>query len=342
MRLLLISDDLTGALDSAVAFVARGLRVVCALDEHALADAAQLQPDILAVSLNSREISEAAMKKRLATVLNAAASLSDWRDAVLFKKIDSRLKGHIAAEIAILAPHRKHLLICPAIPQLGRIVKDGQVMGAGVDMPIPVAQAVGQSKVHCLDASTENDLDVALCDIDPAQTLFVGASGLAAALARRLAPLAPPAPTASMECPAAFAIGSRDPVTLAQVSGFDVTAAPNGKLPEIEAALLKVIQMTEAFPPVTGDEASAAFAQGIAGFIRKNEVKTLLACGGETAAAILRALDARILVLEAEAMSGVPVSRLLDGLPGLRLVSKSGGFGGPDALVELADMLERP
>lgn len=338
MRLVLISDDLTGALDSAVAFVVCGLKVVCAVDESALSAAAALRPDVLAVSLNSREISEMDMKTRLAALLGALHANAEWRDAVLFKKIDSRLKGHIEAEIKMLRPHRQNLLVCPAIPLLGRVVKDGQLQGAGVDVPIPVGQATGQRDEHCIDALIEDDLDLALRRVDPAQTLFVGAAGLAAALARRLVPVAPPPPAAAMAYPAVFAIGSRDPVTLAQVAAFKAIAAPNGRVPDTAPASLTVLQMTQEHPPVSPVQAGVAFAQGVAEFVRLHQTESLLACGGETAAAILRELDARLLVLEAEAMVGVPVSRLLDGMPGLRFVSKSGGFGGPDTLTRLVEM----
>lgn len=336
MRLVLISDDVTGALDSAVAFVTRGLRVICALEGAAFEEAAAHAPDVLAVSLNTRELTQAASAARLAALLGTLRAMPGGAEVILFKKIDSRLKGHIAADIALLAPLRAERLICPAIPRLGRIVADGALQGAGVAEPLPVAKTLGQPAECCIDAATEADLDAALALRDPHETLFVGAAGLAEALARKLVPDAGPAPLPVMQGPALFAIGSRDPVTVAQLAPFDIIAAPNGDVPAITPGALRVVQMTQSLPPCPPAQAAARFAVGIARALREHQTRTLMACGGETAAAILRALDARLLMVEAEAMAGVPVSRLLDGLPGLQVISKSGGFGGPDTLRALA------
>ena len=340
MRLLLISDDLTGALDSAAVFAARGRKAVCAVDAEALTAAADHEPEVLAISLNTRELSQSASQARLARLLTALKGMAAWRDAVLFRKIDSRLKGHIAADLALLSPLRSERLICPAIPRLGRVVRDGALQGAGVARPLPVAPTITQPEACCIDAETEADLDAAVEAINPNETLFVGAAGLAAALARKVVPRANPVPVPLMKRPAIFAIGSRDPVTMAQLARFDTISAPNGHVPPIAPAALSVLQMTEAQPPVTAADAGAAFAEGIATILRGHQMKTLMACGGETAVAILRALDAQVLHLETEIMAGVPVSRLLDGMPGLRFVSKSGGFGGPETLQDLAEIFQ--
>jgi len=340
MRLLLISDDLTGALDSAAVFAGRGRKVVCALDAEALTLAADHAPEVLAISLNTRELSQSASQARLATLLTALKNMPAWRDAVLFKKIDSRLKGHIAADLALLSPLRSERLICPAIPRLGRVVRDGALQGAGVVRPLPVASIIAQPEALYIDAETEADLDAAIDAIDPSQTLFVGASGLAGALARKLVPRAGFVQVPVMQRPAIFAIGSRDPVTMAQLARFDTISAPNGHVPPITPAALSVLQMTKAQPPVTAADAGATFAEGIATVLRCHQMKTLMACGGETAVAILRALDARVLHLETEIMAGVAVSRLLDGMPGLRFVSKSGGFGEPETLQDLAEIIQ--
>ncbi|MCC5958964.1 MAG: hypothetical protein JJU08_06460 [Rhodobacteraceae bacterium] len=343
MRLLLISDDLTGALDSAVAFVQRGLSVICALDENAIPAAVAQDPDVLAVSINSREITEKQMKIRLSGVLDTIQGMPRWRDAVLFKKIDSRLKGHLRAEMSMLAFARPELLVCPAVPRLGRVVKDGYLQGAGVSAPLDIAGKLGLDRSHVTDAQNADDLNAALRDCNPATTLFVGAAGLADALACRMHPDVKPATLKPFSGSSVFAIGSRDPVTLDQLAPLNVTAAPNGAVPAIPSARLSVIQMTnKRAVPVAPEIAGAEFARGIAQFIKLHQPANLLACGGETAAAILRQLGARLLRVDAELQAGVPVSQLLDGYPGLRLISKSGGFGGPDTLAEIADMFRLP
>jgi uncharacterized protein YgbK (DUF1537 family) len=58
----------------------------------------------------------------------------------------------------------------------------------------------------------------------------------------------------------------------------------------------------------------------------------LVLSGGDTAVAVARALGAHGLVVEDELEPGVPVGRLLGPRP-LPVVTKAGGFGGPEALV---------
>jgi uncharacterized protein YgbK (DUF1537 family) len=64
----------------------------------------------------------------------------------------------------------------------------------------------------------------------------------------------------------------------------------------------------------------------------------LVLCGGDTASVVCRALDIRAIELRREIAPGIPCG-LLQGGPfdGLPVVTKSGGFGSPDALIEVAD-----
>jgi uncharacterized protein YgbK (DUF1537 family) len=60
----------------------------------------------------------------------------------------------------------------------------------------------------------------------------------------------------------------------------------------------------------------------------------VVASGGDTVAALCRALGGGQLELKGEILPGMPCARLLDGeLPGLPIVTKAGGFGPVDALV---------
>ncbi|MDP3342161.1 four-carbon acid sugar kinase family protein [Frigidibacter sp.] len=339
MKTLLIADDLTGALDSSAAFAARGLRVVCALSPADVSVALVHDPDILAVTTNSREIDRDQAVARIGQVLGALAAAPGWQTALLFKKIDSRLKGNLAAEVARLAPLRPAALACPAIPRLGRLVKNGALIGAGVTEPLSVATRLRLPQAHVLDAGSDAEIDTALARTGLEDTLFIGAAGLAEALARRLVPDAPEPQPVRLHAPALFAIGSRDPVTLAQLAALDPVAAPNGQVPEAPPGHLRIVQMIPGAEPICPAEASARFAEGVARWVREAPPATLLACGGESAAAILRNLGTGLLLVSGEALPGVPVSTMLDGVPGLQILTKSGGFGAPDTLESLAKML---
>ena len=75
------------------------------------------------------------------------------------------------------------------------------------------------------------------------------------------------------------------------------------------------------------------FAEGIGQVVRSGRVGTLFGCGGETVDAILGVLGVGVLTVEGEVLPGVPVSSMVVDGRRLQLVTKSGGFGGEDALI---------
>lgn len=340
MKIMLIADDLTGALDASVAFATRGMSVLCACRPDAVGRAIDGCPGVVAVSTNSRDLGETDAIARLETVLERARSIPNWKDVVLFKKVDSRLKGHIRAEMSVLTRHRPDTLICPAIPRLGRFVRNGAVCGTGVTVPISVSGRIGGTATKTLDAERQEDLDMAVAATDLA-TLFVGAAGLAEALARRMSPAPCQLNGPEVTAPALIAIGSCDPVTLDQLHGFDPILAPNGILPAPpnKSAPVLMVQMIPGREAATPEAAGKNFAKGIRNWLAWQKTSTLLACGGESAAAILHALGCTLVRVEGEILPGLPVSRMMDGVPGLTLITKSGGFGTPDTLLEVARKL---
>lgn len=340
MQVLIIADDLTGALDSAVTLVTPGRRAIVARRPGDVASALRHAPDVLAVSTASREGSAQAAREAVAATVAAVMETTPLPPLVL-KKVDSRLKGHVREEVAELAAltGRETALVAPAIPGLGRIVAGGHVRGAGVERPIDVGAAVAGALPHPLvpDTGTDADLDAALGSAlaGPAP-LLVGAAGLAAAVARLLG--GEPTRPRHIAGPVLFAIGSRDPVTMAQVAaleqgGAPVTLAPDGRCPPGGAGIVRLVAGTDgAFDAAS---AGARFAAGIADRVAAGGLGSLLACGGETADAILGALGVGVLELDGEILPGVPVSTMLDGGRSLHLVTKSGGFGDPDTLASV-------
>lgn len=342
MKILIIADDLTGALDSSVAFCGRGLSVVCALSPDAVAEAIARDPDVLTISVNSREGTESEAINRVETVWRQCQKHDAWAQAFLFKKVDSRLKGHVAAELSVLAPFRSRVAVTPAIPKLGRLVKSGLASGNGIAVPIPVAERAGVAFEDVIDGASDADLDRAIDKLG-ADTLFVGAAGLAEAIARKLAPLVLKEQPVQIEAPALFAIGSRDPITLAQLdrlkaTDIDRVLAPNGEAAfGISPAQVHdcLIQLTEGADTISVQTAAERFALTCCRAVEHMRPRTLVASGGETAAAIAKHLGCGLLQVEGEALPGLPVSRMLDGLPGMRFITKSGGFGEAETLVSL-------
>src|SRR3954451_552195 len=97
-----------------------------------------------------------------------------------FKKIDSQLRGNIAAELAVLTGT---VIVAPALPVEGRVVRGGvlYVNGEQRASPVPLTDADTEPALHPIVAAADG------------ATLVVSA-GLAVALGRTLGarPLPPP------------------------------------------------------------------------------------------------------------------------------------------------------
>ena len=135
---LLIADDLTGACDAGAQFAKRGLssEVIVDLDKVKGSDA-----DVWIVNSRSRaDTPEDAARK-----LQAYSSLvSKQARPVLFKKIDSTLRGPVAAEIeaAMAVFGCRTALIAPAFPAMGRAQRGGVMV---------VRDATGETSLGVLD-----------------------------------------------------------------------------------------------------------------------------------------------------------------------------------------------
>jgi uncharacterized protein YgbK (DUF1537 family) len=321
-RLLVVADDLTGALDAAAPFADRGLRVRVATSPEFLAAALQ-GADVAAVSTRSRELAPDAARMAVAGVLAALPA-----GVALFKKVDSRLKGNIAAELSAFPAGP--VLAVPALPEFGRIVRDGAVRGFGVPQPIAVAPLIGRP-AQVPDVETPEQMAAAISAAGGA--LFVGARGAAVALARGMASGRASLPSAGL--PMLVVVGSTDPITRAQVdrlhtlTGLAVVAAPDGQAtpaPASGVTLLHAVPGPGATPPqvaATLGQAARAAAAGAA---------SLVLTGGATAEAVLDALGVGVLDLHGDIVPGLPLSSG----GAWTIVTKSGGFGAPDVLLRLA------
>lgn len=324
LRLVIVADDLTGALDAAAPFADRGLVVRVATHGAAL-DRAAIGADVVAVSTRSREIAPDAARAAVASVLARVPA-----GVALFKKVDSRLKGNIAAELAAFPDGP--VLAVPALPEFGRVVRGGVVSGWGVDRPISVADAIGRAAT-VPDVVTPDDMRVALSNVRGA--LIVGARSAALALAEQMAAGQPTLPRLLL--PLLVAVGSTDPITLAQVTalreglpGLRYLPAPDGQADVVPSPGVTLVQAVPGVGEVPATAVAAALAATVAGLVRG--AATVLLTGGATAEAVLDALAMDVLDLHGDVFPGLPVSTCGD----LTIVTKSGGFGDADVLLRLA------
>jgi len=333
---LLIADDLTGACDAAVQFALRGFRVTLSL--NSACEAGQTGPtDVLAVSTESRD-------GDLGSFRNSLERLTPLRPRILFKKIDSTLRGNVGPEVAaaMAAFGCDVAVVAPAFPAMGRTVEAGYLRVAGEIGFVPRELAASfrdlPGRFALRDAACDAHLDAIAADglAGGERVLWVGSAGLAAALARALG-MGSPAGIAFSPAPAIFCLGSDHAVTLQQQEHlvrdraarlFAAETASDEAIPEaLERGRHVVLRIRR------GHTSAARVRQLLA-----RARYPLVLCGGDTASLVCRALEVQAIDLRREVARGIPYGVIGGGLfDALPVVTKSGGFGRPDALIDVAD-----
>ncbi|MCM5571211.1 four-carbon acid sugar kinase family protein [Burkholderiaceae bacterium FT117] len=222
--MLIVADDLSGAADCAAAFASAGARAFVSLE--ALASGTLPAGSVVAVDTDSRALPRDEAVDRVRSALERRPA-----GALVYKKIDSTLRGHLAAELAAALaamPEAPGAVLAPAFPQQGRTVAGGRCFvngeplertalwrNAGIDEPAdPVARLAAAGL--------------------PAIALAPAAPGGEAGLAERIA--------------GAFAQGAR-------------VAVCDAASPEDLLRLARSIALLDAAPLLAG---SAGFARGLA------------------------------------------------------------------------------
>jgi uncharacterized protein YgbK (DUF1537 family) len=344
LQVAIIADDLTGALDTGTPFVEAGLTVTVAIEVEAIAEALARNPDVIVVNTASRALTadKASQKMRL-----AVAAMGTARPPILFKKIDSRLKGNVATESMALAEltGRNRIVVAPAIPDQQRFTIDGAVTGRGVEVPLPVRQLFPATEltVDVYDASTDADLDDLVRQTDWSTVVAVGARGLGCAFARSLVVSKAVAPPFPPSLNTLFAFGSRDPITTSQIAHLAeyrqlaaIADAPAGELSVADICGLPAVVRCSGALTSNPEHVIARFAGGVRQVVEKTQPDMLMMGGGDTALAILKALGASVLIPNGEIEAGIPwfEIKMTDGRT-ICCAVKSGGFGTSDSLLKL-------
>lgn len=252
MKLLIVADDLTGALDTAAPLAARDVCARVWLDGCDSADLMPAQsgpqePVVAAVNLRTRHLPAAAAADHLAEWSRMARS-AIGPDTVLFKKIDSTLRGQVVPEVLAMAQalERHRILFAPAVLEQGRTMCAGQVLVHGqplgttefsrdpqspaptqsipelfaaASLPVSTAPTPPSGpQIWAPDISCPSDMEAAArWALDqPEATICVGAAGLAQAIGTTRFPTGVPAQWPQVAS-LLFVVGSRSEVSRGQV-----------------------------------------------------------------------------------------------------------------------------
>jgi uncharacterized protein YgbK (DUF1537 family) len=123
LKIAIIADDLTGANDSGVRFARSGLKTSVLLK---LENYTTPEDDVIIIDTDSRSLlSEEAYRK----VKEAAEFVKINPPDIIYKKIDSTLRGNIGAEFdALFDVFQPDFIVCtPAYPEYNRLVKEGSL-----------------------------------------------------------------------------------------------------------------------------------------------------------------------------------------------------------------------
>lgn len=256
--LLIIADDITGALDTGIQFAARGAATRVAtgpdVDVSALGGGAQ----VLVVVAETRHLPPRAAYEM---VYGVARRASQAGVAHIYKKTDSALRGNIGAELAaaLAGTGRPCLHFLPALPKMNRLTRGGihyidgcpvaeSVFGRDPFEPVlhsAVAEIIaeqsgvpvflhgpsspssdpGAAGIHVYDAASEADLRQTGERLGPGRLgLSAGCAGFAGVLPDILGLGGNPPSLPPLPAPLFIACASVNPVTLAQMA----TAEANG------------------------------------------------------------------------------------------------------------------
>jgi uncharacterized protein YgbK (DUF1537 family) len=390
MLIAVIADDLTGAADSGVQFVHAGYRTaVYFRATEMVAD----DLDAVAFDTDSRTMPAGFAAKR---VLDAARVARGAR--IVYKKLDSTLRGNVTAELAAAlgGARRERVAVAPAFPAAGRTTVGGiqRVHGVPVDETemakdpnTPVSEAhipslladtfssVGALGVEDLadlelvrktledcecvvaDAERDADLETLVRAVpDPATVLWAGSAGLALALGSVYP--GPCAGDASVQRalvhPVLVVVGSLSGVAREQVrrlvgeygnvdipvgvgEAYAVQEAVETAREALAGGACAVVRSPEE-RSAAGESVLGSLAEVAALLSEEGLFEGMVLTGGATAVGVARRLGASGIRLEGEVEAGIPIGALIGPRP-YPVVTKAGGFGGPDTLVEAVEAL---
>ena len=372
---ILIADDLTGACDTGVQFVRRGLS--CRVELNLAKHRAPAMTDVLAFNTNSRNDDVVQSRRKIEEL---AIGCSELKARVIFKKVDSTLRGNVKEEIAtaLQTLQCEAAIIAPAFPAMCRFVRRGilhwvdssgdcqidircLLAERGISLEkIATVRMAGQDfatlssaldthiengkRFLIVDSESQRDLQcAAAAGIKLARNiLWVGSAGLGMAVADHIAKSQTRKSTfATTDAPVMFLIGSSHLATLRQkkalLTGTNaVEVAPTpGAIDDARQALCAKRHLVVTIEH--GNVSKSSLRQFFAG-LDGIKVSVMFLTGGDTGTLVCNAVGAHAIDLCDEIAPGFPWGMFSGGMfHGLPVASKSGSFGDPDALLRCAE-----
>ena len=391
LKLLIVADDFTGALDTGVQFASLGASAKVVTSTQC--DSSQLEGlDVLIFDAESRHTAPAISYKKVYDFVKSVATLGV---EYVYKKTDSGLRGNIGAELAgaMDALSVKSMAFIPAFPEMNRVTKNGihyiDSVPVGKSMfaedpfnPVKysdvreiIASQTSKKGIRVYDAESDSDMEKIAASLgSESLKLTAGCAGFAKVLAKALGFDRKPKEVHGMPERFLMLCGSVNPVTRAQMDfaarhGFKYMAlSPEQKLnpawpgsqecresaKKWMAEIVKCNSVLDANNPAETeqtnnyikshnlnlDQVMHNISHAIAGagkaLIDEGLDARLMCVGGDTLLALMEAVGVTELVPLCEIALGVVLTSFEYSGKRYYIMTKSGGFGEPDLLVNLA------
>lgn len=398
--LVIIADDLTGTLDTAIKFSQRGAHTL-AIDARS---ADQLVPyleegyEVVSVNTATRHMAGEEAYRIVHSLVSCAIAHGV---ECIYKKTDSVLRGNIACEIEALKDASKAVFIpfAPAYPELRRTVEGGIMKVAGVPLaqtsfahdpfePITSSDtldlfrssslkavsscdesfipAEGQADVVVYDGRTAEDMNTLAAKLYKAGCrVFCGCAGFAQALSRMLyrGLVMPHRP---IPRPMLVVCGSVNPVSKRQLDVLEASGVRRLRIAEGEAMEAdfptsgRYTSLVDGIMDALGTEGLAildteADISAVSCSVMESARKvsrtlasivhscidrgcfTVFVIGGDTMLSLLEELGRVVVEPVSELEKGIVLSYVLYDGRRMTLLSKSGGFGSDDLILELVN-----
>lgn len=159
VKLLIIADDFTGALDTGVQFAARGARTCVVTDPAYDLSQVKAELQVLVLDAETRHLTPEAAYGVVRRAVEGALGAGFTH---IYKKTDSALRGNVGAELtAVLdGAGAERIAFAPALPKMNRVTRRGVHYIDGV----PVAESVfGQDPFEPVTASSVPEIIAAQC-----------------------------------------------------------------------------------------------------------------------------------------------------------------------------------
>ncbi len=370
-RLLVIADDVTGAMDTGVCFSGSGIPTRVYLPTEGMTDFGDESVSVCV--LETRHISPA---EAYDAVYGFVSRAKEQGYTYFYKKTDSALRGNPGAELSALrdALGEGSIHFLPSYPLMNRVTRGGihYINGVPVSESVfgkdpfnPVTESDvrkileaqgGADGIKVYDAGTDVELkDKASGLIAGGARAFAGCAGLAGVLPE----LPRSAEAVRPECCSMMVLcGSVNPISLIQCNIAEKNGFPRFHLDPEAGAEKQIAEITDAIgkerravldtgsAEVAGEdidsrmkEVARGMAQRASGVLRNTDDMLLFVIGGDTVLEFLRQNSVTELVPYPTGFPGTVMGCIEIAGHRRYILSKSGGFGEPDLIIEVFERM---